>query len=61
MTASADWDNDISQGTDKEALEGYMLGYTPTLEELRLQEVYGAWAHTNDGGHLSGGVMDDTI
>ena len=33
-----------------------MPGYTPTPEDLHLQEVYGDWVHINPGTHLDGGV-----
>ena len=43
-----------------EGEEGDKLGYTPTTEDLRIQEVYGDWLHTNPGTHLDGGIGDDT-
>ena len=41
-------------------MAGKMLGYQPTLEFLRLREVYGDWVHVNPGMHLDGGVKDDS-
>ena len=38
-----------------------MNGYIPTIEDLFLREVYGDWVHTNDGGNLSGGIVDGAI
>ena len=35
-------------------------GYTPTPEDLRLQEVYGDWVHANPGTHLDGGIRDNS-
>ena len=32
------------------------LGYTPTPEDLHLQEVYGDWVHANPGTHLDDGI-----
>ena len=49
-------------GRQKEECEGkgrYIPGYTSTLEDLRLWEVYRKWFHTNDGVHLSRGITDD--
>ena len=40
--------------------EGDELGYNPTLENLRLQEVYGYWVHANPGTHLDGNISDYT-
>ena len=34
-------------------------GYNPTPEELRIQEVYGDWVHSNPGTHLDGRIKDD--
>ena len=34
--------------------------YNPTLEDLRLQEVYGDWVHANPGTHLDRGVRNDS-
>ena len=31
-------------------------GYNPTLEDLRLLEVYADWFHANPGTHLDGGI-----
>ena len=38
-----------------------VLGYTPTLEDLRLKEVYGDWVHNNSGDCLHGGISDDKV
>ena len=35
--------------------------FTPECAHLLLQEVYGDFPHHNNGLHLDGGVMDDTI
>ena len=35
------------------------LGYTPTPEDLHLQEVYGDWVHANPGTHLDGGISNE--
>ena len=35
--------------------------YAPTLEDLRLQDVYGDWVHGNTGTHLDGGIPDDGL
>ena len=35
-------------------------GYVPTLEDLRLREVYEDWVHKNPGTHLDGGVADNS-
>ena len=37
---------------EREGGNGDLPGYTPTPEDLFLQEAYGYWVHTNDGGHL---------
>ena len=34
---------------------GDLLGYVPTREDRRIQEVYGDCVHSNYGAHLSGG------
>ena len=34
-------------------------GYIPTTEDLHLCDVYREWMHTNNCGHLSGGITDD--
>ena len=39
--------------------EGDEPGYTLTLEELCLREVYGDWVPANPGTHLDGGISDD--
>ena len=44
---------------DGEGGEGDETGYTTTLEDLRLQEVYVYWLHTNSSTHLDGGIGDD--
>ena len=36
-----------------------MLGCTPTPEDLRLQEVYRDWVHSNPGTHIDGGIEDN--
>ena len=43
-----------------ERTAGYNLGYNPTPEDLRLQEVYGDWVHSNPGTHLDGGIHDNS-
>ena len=35
------------------------MGYTPTTEELRLQEIYREWVHANPGTHLDCCIGDD--
>ena len=35
------------------------LGYIPTLEDLRLQDVYRDWVYANPGTHLDGGIRND--
>ena len=35
-------------------------GYNPTLENLRLLEVYGDWLHGNKGTHMDGGIRNDS-
>ena len=45
--------------TEGEEMEGEDPGYNPTLEDLRLKEVYGEWVHANPGTHLDGGISDD--
>ena len=37
---------------------GDVPGYVPTLEDLRLREVYGDWVYGNPGTHLDGGVAE---
>ena len=44
---------------DGEGEKGYVPGYTPTPEDLRLREVYGDWVHQNPGTHLDGGISED--
>ena len=44
---------------DGEEGRGDLPGYTPTLENLRLQEVYGDWVHANPGTYLHGRIRDD--
>ena len=45
---------------DVEGGSGDVPGYVPTLEELRLREVYGDWVHGNPGTHIDGGVTNDS-
>ena len=40
---------------DGEGTAGDVPGYQPTLEDLRLREVYGDWVHEKTGTHLDGG------
>ena len=35
-------------------------GYTLTLKDLCLQEVYGDWVHSNPGTHLDRGTREDS-
>ena len=42
-------------------MRGYVPGYVPTPEDLRLREVYGDWVHGNLGTHLDGGVTEDGL
>ena len=44
---------------DGEGGSGDVPGYVPTLEDLRLREVYRDWVHRNLGMHLDGGVTND--
>ena len=44
-----------------EVKDGDISGYRTTPEYLHLREFYGYWVHSNDGGHLSGGVADNDI
>ena len=44
-----------------EGTSGDMTGYVPTLDDLRLWEVYGDWVQENPGTHLDGGVADDSV
>ena len=44
---------------DSKGERGDILGYTPTPEDLRLQEVYRDWVHANPGTHLHGVIRDD--
>ena len=44
---------------DRAGEKGYLTGYTPTPEDLRLQEVYGDWVHANPDTHLHGGIRDN--
>ena len=41
---------------DREGERGDIPGYTPTLKDLYLLEVYRDWAHANPGTHLDGGI-----
>ena len=45
--------------TEGEGESGYVPGYVPTSDDLRLREVYGDWVHGNPGTHLDGGITDD--
>ena len=45
--------------TDGEVEDGCLIGYTPRPADLCLREFYGHWFHTNYGGHLSGGIVDN--
>ena len=42
--------------TDGEVEGKDITSHRPTPEDPRLREVYGYWVHTNNGGHLSGGI-----
>ena len=42
-----------------EGESGDETGYLPTLEDLRLREVYGDWVDGNPGTHMDGGITDD--
>ena len=53
-------DRDGGRETEGEGEDVDLPGYKPMLEGLHLREFYGEWVHTNDGGHLSGGIADDT-
>ena len=44
---------------DGERERGDMPGYTPTQEDLCLQEVYGDWVHANSVTRLDGGIRDN--
>ena len=44
-----------------EGTAGYEPGYNPTLEDLRLREVYGDWVHANPGTHLDRGIRDNSV
>ena len=41
-------------------MRGDLPGYIPTPENIYLHNVYGEWVCTNYGGHLSGGITDNT-
>ena len=56
-----DPDNNISMDAEGEAREGNIPGYMPTPQDFCLRYVYRDWVHTNDGEHLSGGIIDDAI
>ena len=43
-----------------EGESGDMPRYVPTLEDLRLREVYGDWVHGNLVTHLDGAIKDDS-
>ena len=51
-------DNATREKADGEGESGYEPGYNPTLEDLRLQEVYGDWVHRNPGTHLNGRIAE---
>ena len=36
---------------------GDLPGYVPTWEDWQIQEVYGDWVHSNNGAHLSWGIV----
>ena len=44
---------------DREGERDDLTGYTPTVEDLQLQEAYGNWVHTKPGTHLHGGIEDN--
>ena len=50
--------NEVATG-DSKGDAGYLPGYVPTGEDRRIQEVYADCFHSNDGAHLSGGIIDD--
>ena len=45
---------------EREGAEGDEPEYTPTLEDLRLWEVYRYWVHANPGTHLDVRIGDNT-
>ena len=44
---------------DRKGEGGDISGYTPTPEDLRLQEVYEDWVHPKPDTRLDGGIGDD--
>ena len=50
----------MTPSEDGEGTTGNVPGYQPTLEDLRLREIYRDWVHTNPGTHLDGGVRNDS-
>ena len=57
----SDGENTTPEPTkDSEGTAGDVPEYQPTLEDLRLQEVYGDWVHANPSTHLEGGVKEDS-
>ena len=51
-------DNQTATTMEGEGKEGDEPGYSPTPEDLCLQEVYGDWFHANPSTHLNGGIRD---
>ena len=49
------------ESAEGEGVRGDVPGYIPTLEDLRLQEVYAYWVHRNPVMHLDGGVAEDRL
>ena len=47
--------------TEGEEKEEEDPGYNPTLEDLRLREVYRDWVHANPGTHLDGSIRDNSV
>ena len=43
-----------------EGAAGDEPGYTPTPEDLHIQEVYGYWVHANPGTHVDRGICDNS-
>ena len=52
--------NTATTPLEGERTAGDEPGYTPTPEDLHLQEVYGDWVHANPGTHLDEGIRDDS-
>ena len=46
--------------SEGEGTAGDEPGYTPTPDDLRLQEVYGDWVHANPGTHMEEGIRNDS-